>query len=129
MSNIKDIKIKGLDPNRRPILKNKNYIDLIFELSQKAPRDWCADFNTLFSKRKHNAKINPDEGQYIETWVRNINDIPKELELIKQLIINCNNNYIEQKRQDELAWQQSENRKADSRSDELEKILASLTYD
>lgn len=129
MSNIKDIKIKGLDPNRRPCLKNKNYVDLNFELTQKAPKDWCADFNLLFSKDKHNAKINPDEGLYVETWVRNINDIPKELELIKQLIVICNNNYIEQKHQEQLAWQQSESNKSNSRNDELEKILANLSYD
>lgn len=128
VSTIKDIKIKGLDPNRKPSLKNKNYVDLIFELTQKAPRDWCADFNTLFSKNKHNAKINPDEGLYVETWVRNINDIPNELELIKQLIIICNNNYIEQMHQEALAWQQSENNKTNSRSDELDRILASLSY-
>lgn len=128
MNTIKDIKIKGLDPNRRPSLKNKNYVDIIFELTQKAPKDWCADFNLLFSKDKHNAKINPDEGRYVETWVRNINDIPKELELIKQLIVICNNNYIEQKHQEELAWQKSENNKSNSRSDELEGILASLNF-
>ena len=129
MSNINDIKIKGLDPNRRPCLKNKNYVDIIFELSQKAPKDWCADFNLLFSKDKHNAKIEPDEGLYVETWVRNINDIPKELEPIKQLILICNNNYIEQKYQEELARQQSESNKTNSRNDELEKILSSLSYD
>jgi hypothetical protein len=129
MSNIKNIKIKGLDPNRKPNLTGNNYVDLIFELSQKAPVDWCADFNLLFSKDKHNAKINPDEGLYVETWVRNINDIPKELELIKKLIVICNNNYTEQKRQEELAWKKSEKNNANSRSDELDKIIENLSYD
>ncbi len=129
MNNISNLKIKGLDPNRKPSLKNKKYVDVIFELNQKAPKDWCADFNLLFSKDKLNAKINPDEGLYVETWVRNINDIPKELELIKQLIIICNNNYVEQKHQEALAWQKSESNNTTSRNDELEKILASLSYD
>ncbi len=128
MSNIKDIKIKGLDPHRKPSLKNKKYIDIIFELTQKAPRDWCTDFNLLFSKDKHNAKINPEEGLYVETWVRDITDIPGELDLIKQLIVICNNNYIEQKHQEELVWQKSESHKPGSQGDELEKILASLNY-
>ncbi len=129
MEHIKDIKIKGLDPKRKPTLKNKNYVDIIFELSQKAPRDWCADFNVLASKESLNAKIDPNEGLYVETWVRNINDIPQELELIKQLIIICSNCFIEQKQEEELAWQQSESTKTNSRSDELETILASLSYD
>ena len=128
LSNIKDIKIKGLDPNRHPCLKSKNYIDIIFELTQKAPRDWCGDFNILFSKDKLNAKINPDEGLYVETWVRDMVDIPKELDLIKQLIVICNNNYIEQKHQEKLTWEKSETNKTNNQSDELEKILASLSY-
>lgn len=128
MGNIKDIKVKGLDLNRRPCFKHKNYIDINFELTQKAPRDWCADFNLLFSKDNHNAKINPDDGLFVETWVRKINDIPKELDLIKQLMVICNNNYIEQKRQEELAWQKSESNKTNNQSDDLEKILASLSY-
>ena len=129
MNNIQNTKVKGLDSNRRPDLKNKKYIDLIFELTQKVPRDWCADFNLLISKSSCNAKINPDEGLFIETWVRIIDDIPKELELIKELVINCNNNYIEQKNQEELAWQKSESNQTNSRSDELERILASLNFD
>ena len=129
MEYIKNIKVKGLDPKRKPTLKNKNYVDIIFELSQKAPRDWCADFNLLASQEGLNSKINPNEGLYVETWVRNINDIPKELELIKQLILICSNCYIEQKQQEELSRLQSESNKTNSRSDELERILTNLSYD
>ena len=129
MSDINDLKIKGLDSNRKPNLKNKKYVDVIFELNQKAPKDWCADLNLLFSKVKHNAKIDPDEGLFVETWVRVINDIPKILEAIKQQIVICNSNYIEQKRQEELAWQKSENAKSDNRSDELDRILENLNFD
>ena len=129
MNNISDLKIKGLDPNRMPSLKNSKYVDVIFELNEVAPKDWCADLNLKFSKNKDNAKINADERKYVETWVRNINDIPKILEVIKQQIVDCNNNYIEQKRQDELAWQKTERTKSDSRSDELDRILESLNFD
>ncbi len=129
MGNINDIKIKGLDPNRKPNLKNKKYVDVIFELNQKAPKDWCADLNLLLSRNKHNAKINPNEGAFVETWVRVINDIPDLLEIIKQNIVICNSNYIEQKRQEELAWQKSENTKSNSLSDELDRILENLNFD
>ncbi len=129
MSNISNLKIKGLDPNRKPNLKSKKYVDVIFELNENAPKDWCADLNLIFSKNKHNAKINADEGKYVETWVRDINDIPNLLEELKQYILVCNDNYIEQKRQEALAWQRAESTKADSQSDELDRILESLDFD
>ncbi len=129
MNNISDLKIKGLDPKRRPNLKNNKYVDVFFELNEIAPKDWCADLNLIFSKNKDNAKINAEEGQFIEAWVRNINDIPKMLEVIKQQIVICNNNYIEQKRQDEISWQKAERTKSDSQSDELDRILESLNFD
>ena len=81
MSDINNIKVKGLDPKRYPNLRGNNYIDVVFELSQKAPRDWCADFNLLISRDQNNAKVNPDEGLYIETWVRDMLEIQKELDL------------------------------------------------
>ncbi|MBT8113465.1 MAG: hypothetical protein KJO81_05180 [Gammaproteobacteria bacterium] len=129
MSDINNIKIKGLDPNRMPSLKNKKYVDIIFELNKKAPKDWCADLNLLFSKNKQNVKIKPDEGVFVETWVRVINDIPNLLELIKQHIAICNSNYIEQNSQEALVWQQFESTKSNSRSDELDRILENLNYD
>ena len=128
MNHISDLKIKGLDPNRKPNLKNKKYVDVIFEMNETAPKDWCADLNLIFSKKNNNAKINADEGQFIETWVRNINDIPNMLEVLKEHIVICNNNYIEQKRLDELAWQKADSIKSDSRSDELDRILESLEF-
>jgi len=86
LSGIENIKIKGLDPNRRPSLKNKKYIDVFYELSQKVPRDWCGDFNLAFSKTALNAKISPDDCLYIETWVRDISHIQIELDQIKETI-------------------------------------------
>ncbi len=129
MSNIENIKIKGLDANRRPSLKNKKYIDVFYELSQKAPRDWCADFNLLFSKSAMNAKINPDNGLFVETWVRDITHIQTELDQIKEIIKTCNKNYIEQKLKEAAAWQQAADSKGDSRSDALDQVLDLLNFD
>ncbi|MGH1537396.1 MAG: hypothetical protein ACRBDX_05050 [Gammaproteobacteria bacterium] len=130
MSNIENIKIKGLDNNRRPSLKNKKYIDIIYELTQQAPRDWCADFNMLFSKHTLNAKISPENGLYIETWVRDVAHIQKELDQIKEIIKTCNTSYIEQKRAEAAAFLGAENLKGgDSQSEALDKILDLLNFD
>jgi len=58
MSNICEIKIKGLDPNRmpslegyRPISNAAKYIYVFFELTQKAPISWCSDFNSQNTKK------------------------------------------------------------------------------
>lgn len=129
MSSIENIKIKGLDANRRPSLKNKKYIDVFYELSQKAPREWCADFNLLFSKSALNAKINPENGLFIETWVRDVADLQNELDQIKEIIKTCNKNYIQQKLEEAAAWQKAADVKGDSQSDALDKVLDLLNFD
>jgi hypothetical protein len=129
MSNIDNIKIKGLDINRRPTLKNKKYIDVYYELSEKAPRDWCADFNLLFSKSALSAKINPENCLYVETWVRDLTHIQDELDQIKEIIKTCNKNYIAQKIKEAAAWQQAEERKGESKSDALDQVLDLLNFD
>ncbi len=129
MSGIENLKIKRLDPNRRPSLKNKKYIDVFYELTQKAPRDWCGDFNLLFSKSSLNAKINPDEGLYIETWVRDLTHIQNELDQIKELIKICNKNYIDQKLKEAAALQRVDSIQGDSKSDALDKVLDLLNFD
>ena len=129
MSGIENIKIKSLDPNRRPSLKNKKYIDVFYELSQKAPRDWCGDFNLLFSKSSLNVKINPDEGLYVETWVKDLTHIQNELDQIKEFIKACNRSYIDQKLKEAAAIQRTESIQGDSKSDALDKVLDLLNFD
>jgi len=129
MSNIDNIRIKGLDANRRPSLKNKKYIDVFYELSEKVPRDWCADFNLLFSKSALNAKINPENCLYVETWVRDVTHIQDELDQIKDIIKTCNKNYKEQKLKEAAAWQQTAESKGDGQSDALDQVLDLLDFD
>ena len=129
MSGIENIRIKGLDENRRPSLKNKKYIDVFYELSQKVPRDWCADFNLAFSKHALNAKISPEDCLFIETWVRDISHIQVELDQIKEIIKTVNKNYIEQKRKEAAALMRSEKIQGDSKSEALDKALEHLNFD
>lgn len=136
LNNICEIKIKGLDSKRMPSLKhyraNTNtakYMHLYFELNQKAPSIWRSDFNSLNSNANQNARVDQNDELHIKTWVRDMHDIPNELDRIKQNIEQCNTNYIEQLKKDERSLQSSENNLTDSLNDELEKILASLSYD
>jgi hypothetical protein len=129
LSGIENLKIKRLDPNRRPSLKNIKYIDVFYELSQKAPRDWCGDFNLLFSKSSLNVKINPEEGLYVETWVRDLMHIQNELDQIKEIIKTCNKNYIEQKLKAAAALQRKDSVKGDDKNDALDKVLDLLNFD
>jgi len=129
VSGIEDIKIKSLDANRRPSLKNKKYIDIYYELSQKAPRDWCADFNLAFSKLSLNAKISPDDGLYIETWVRDITHIQSELDQLKDIIKAINKKYIEQKLEAAAEAQRTASMKGESSSDALDEVLELLNFD
>ena len=129
MGEIENLKIKGIDKNRLPNLDNNNYIDVIYELTQKAPRNWCLDFNNFFSKERHKTRIDPDKGLYIETWVRDMEEIPKELNLIKQKIKMCNANYIEKLQKEELLRKSMQSDSSTIGVRKLNRIIAGLEFD
>ncbi len=95
MEGISDIKITGIDEKRPPRLRKEPYIDLVFKLSHKAPPDWCKDFNDSLSKNTYAPKINLDDGLYIQTWVRSIDEIAGLLLLLKKSVTACTEHYIE----------------------------------
>ena len=129
MNKIENLKIKGIDKNRLPNLDNNNYIDVIYELTQQAPRNWCLDFNNFFSKERHKTRIDPDKGLYIETWVRDMEEIPKELNLIKQKIKICNTNYIEKLQKEALLRQNMQSDSSSIKGRKLDRIIADLDFD
>lgn len=95
MEGISDIKITGIDEKRPPKIRKEPYIDLVFKLSHKAPPDWCKDFNDSLSKNTYAPKINLDDGLYIQTWVRSIDEIVGLLQLLKKSVVDCTEHYIE----------------------------------
>jgi hypothetical protein len=96
MEGISDIKIHGLDPTRPPRLIHKEpYINLYFELSHKAPPDWCQAFNQLVSKKKYSVKIDPHVGLFIDAWVREMEEIEGLLDELKAAVKVCTQEYIE----------------------------------
>ena len=95
MEGISDIRIVGIDETRPPKIGKEPYIDLYFRLAHKAPIEWCQDFNELLSGHPYAPKIRREEGLYIETWVRTIEEIDSQFREIKQAIIQCTRQYIE----------------------------------
>jgi hypothetical protein len=93
MSDIKEIRIIGFDNDRPPRVRKEAYIDLFFQLSQKAPLDWCEDFNALGRKANPSPKIDKNKGVHIESYVNNMNLIAQQLVAVKALLLECNQQY------------------------------------
>lgn len=90
MSGTNEFVIVALDASRPPQIRKDPYIELFFELSEPAPRAWCDEFNSSVQKHMSKPKVRSDEGQYIETWVRNADDIPAHVEFLKKAVLKCN---------------------------------------
>lgn len=103
MPEFEDIKIVGIDLERPPQIRKEAYIDLFFNLSSKAPLDWCEDFNALGRRMDPAVKIEKNNGLFVEAWVRNMDDIAPHLEKIKQKVADCNEQYREKDRLKKLA--------------------------
>ena len=95
MEGISDIQIVGIDEKRPPRIRKEPYIDLYFRLSHKAPGDWCKGFNALLAKHAYTSRINADEGLYIETWVRSIDEVTNHFNTLKETVALCTTQYIE----------------------------------
>jgi len=94
MDNISDIRMIGFDVNRPPKIQNYPCIFLFFELNHETPPEWCEDFNRLVAKYKYTTKIDPKEGLFIESWVRNSDEINDLFGPLKRVIEQCNVEYI-----------------------------------
>lgn len=130
MEGISDIRIMGIDERRPPRIRKEPYIDLVFRLTHKAPTDWCKDFNDLLSKHEYAPKIGLDEGLYIETWVRNTDEISAHFQLLKDTVMQCTEQYIEkiraheQNRSDDNSLLQKET----GAQGHLNRIIAGLDF-
>jgi len=95
MQDISDIRIIGIDEKRPPRMRPEPYIDLVFRLTHKAPLEWCRDFVGAQGELRYEARINPDDCLFIETWVRTPDEIPNHLKTLKVMVAECNARYIE----------------------------------
>lgn len=122
------IKIIGLDPSRYPCISNKNYIDVSYMLSEEAPTLWLDIFNEIFKNDK-TVRMDRDNRQRIETWVRNMEDIPNTFSLIKKAVALSNQKYHEKLVIDEKSKKDSFSHKENSQSNRLDLILSLLEFD
>ena len=130
MKNIKDLKIAGIDSTRPPVIRKEPYIDLVFRLSDRASKEWCMDFNSLFVDVEYSVKINLIDCLYIETWTRTMDEIPEHLEMLKEKVSECNQTFYN--RQVELARiaNNNSNALADEQGPQgrLNNIIAKLNF-
>jgi hypothetical protein len=103
MSNFEELKIVGFDDSRPPRVRKEAYIDLHFSLSHKAPEDWCEDFNHLGRQVNPSPKIDVNKGVCIDSYVSSMDLITEHLDAVKSVLANCNSQYIEKLRQQEIA--------------------------
>ncbi len=103
MEGISDIKIKGIDSLRPPMIRKEPYINLYFKLSHKAPKKWCTGFNDLVANGTYPAKIDSSQGLFIETWVRKPEEIETLLDFLKKSVKKTIINYIAEVEAEALA--------------------------
>lgn len=131
MEGISDIKIIGIDEKRPPRIRKEPYIDIFFQLSHKAPVDWCQNFNALLSKHPGKPRIEEKEGLFIDSWVKTPDDIAPFLQLLKEKITECSNNYVE-RIEASIRNADKDNESVSEATGEqgrLNKIIASLVFE
>ncbi len=127
MSNSINIKLIGIDPKRYPNLLKNNYIDVNYQLSEKPPKDWCVIFNDIF-KNVGNVRIDLSSSQFIDTWVRDMEDITARFMTIKESIELTNKLYSEKLFNDEMIKKDAYNQTKSAKSIRLDEILNSLDF-
>jgi capsid protein len=131
LTTINQIKLIGIDEERPPLMRKEAYIDLFFKLSQKAPQDWCEDLNKLGHQVEPSFKIDTLKGDIVETWTRDMNLIPQQVEKIKEKIKECNKQYVERLRLKVIsdAARTASPTGHDSQQAELNLIIATLDFE
>ena len=132
MEGISDIKIIGIDDKRPPRIGKEPYIDLFFQLSHKAPLEWCIGFNELLVKHEYTPKIKTNEGLFIEAWVRRPEEITGLFQIIKAKVTECTAQYIENiaiSQRDAVTNSDLAQKEGDSEQGRLNKVIAGLDFD
>ena len=130
MAAINDLRIAGIDEHRLPKIRKEPYIDLHFRLSQRAPSDWCRDFNEALSKHAYAPRIKADEGLFIETWVRSIDEITGHFKFLQENVASCTKKYLEKIRvaEQETASRNSLLKREEGEQEKLNRIIAGLDF-
>ena len=95
MPTLSSYKIVGFDEDRPPKTESFPCIYLHFALDQQAPPDWCEELVKVVGKSKYPVKMDPEGGLFIDTWVREPEEIAAVLESLKLKVAECNSAYDE----------------------------------
>ncbi len=127
---IEDYRIIGFDEDRPPRVRKEAYIDLYFKLSDKAPEDWCEEFNALGRKINPAPKIDKSKGECIESYVNDMDLIATHVTSLKQVVADCNSQYQEKIRAREAALAASNLalKSGDSQQQRLNLIVEGLDF-
>jgi hypothetical protein len=98
MAEVTNIKIIGFDEERPPMIQTRPCVDLVFQLDQEAPPEWCKCFSEVTGKTRYPISINPEEGIFIETWVKKPEEIEGSLASVKKFVAATNVNYDDMQR-------------------------------
>ena len=131
MTDVNEIRIIGFDETRPPMVRKENYIDLYFALSRKPPEEWCDDFNRLARQLNPSPKIKSEIGEFVDSYVNDMGLIPAHFSEIKQLIVECNTQFLEKTRLREIKLAE-QNGKLQGIGDEqkrLNEIVATLEFE
>ena len=130
MEGISDIKISGIDETRPPRIRKEPYINLFFKLNHKAPLKWCETFNSIVAKRQYPVRIEPEEGLFVETWVRKPDEIVALVDALKEAVVHTSEEYIARIQAENLAAaQQTSDPENEGEQGRLNRFLASLNFD
>ena len=129
MKSINDIKIVGIDELRPPYVRKEPYIDLYFKLSHQAPKTWCTQFNELVAKSTYSVKLDPKEGLFIETWVRQPDEIEMALSSLKEIVKNTTYNYIAKARAKQDSNTVEQGAIVSKEQAHLDSIISGLKFD
>ena len=81
-------RIVGFDAERPPVVQ-----PLYFQLNESAPPDWCQCFDRVAGKQRYPFRINGEEGEIVESWVKTAKEVPDALETAKRLVSLGNEAY------------------------------------
>ena len=130
MEGISDLKISGIDEMRPPRIRKEPYINLFFKLIHEAPKEWCEDFNRLVANGSYPAKIEPSTGLFIETWVRKPEEIEAALDVFKEAVNTCNQEYIARiQAEARAAADVGDDSEEGGEQGRLNRIIAGLNFD
>lgn len=130
MEGISDLKISGIDEMRPPRILKEPYINLFFKLIHKAPTEWCENFNRLVANGSYPAKIEKSTGLFIETWVRKPEEIETVLDVFKEAVSTCNQEFIARvEAEARAAADVGDSSEEGGEQGRLNRIIAGLNFD